>query len=65
MRMSLRDMDALQGVPTQNKQHAKNNLRGPGFSPDKYPLNMENLESHLPEERGIKFMPIAESVEKR
>jgi hypothetical protein len=33
MKMSLWDMDALKGVPTQNKQHAKNNLRGSGLQP--------------------------------
>jgi hypothetical protein len=34
MKMSLWDMDALKGIPTQNKQHAKNSsLRGSGLKP--------------------------------
>jgi hypothetical protein len=34
MKMSLRDMDALRVVPTQNKQQQKkDNLRGSGLQP--------------------------------
>jgi hypothetical protein len=62
MKMSLWDMDALKGVPTQNKQHAKNNQRGSGLQAGQLSLNTGNYESHLPDERGLKLMPIAESA---
>jgi hypothetical protein len=35
----------------------------PGFSPDSFPLNMGNLESHLLGEPGLKFMPVAVSAD--